>query len=323
MNMKANRAFLFNPQNDGALALNQEVYTPDRQAALLARKYAHLMWWLGDENDIVLLPSDGSESSEGSGPRLVVSLKGWEIKEFCPWGWSRNAARLLRDAGAESVPSPDFDSLRILSHRRTSITIYHALQQASLPCSIFTKAPMEITDLSQIPVGDVWVKAPWSSSGRGVRHIADGNLAGLEGIIRRQGSLLVERAYDKVEDFAMLFRSRQGKVGFEGYSLFDCARGSAYAGNLLLTDLEIEQRLAQYVSLQDLRRLRDALEDCLTAIVGPLYTGPLGVDMMIARTPTRGYAIVPCVELNLRYTMGFIAHAQALRGLRGRLSLRL
>ncbi|MDE5745940.1 MAG: hypothetical protein K2H84_09870, partial [Paramuribaculum sp.] len=62
-----------------------------------------------------------------------------------------------------------------------------------------------------------------------------------------------------------------------------------------------------------LEELAARLEKSLTDIVAPGYSGPVGIDMMLAETPD-GLEIIPCIEMNLRYTMGFIASAMAERG---------
>ena len=48
------------------------------------------------------------------------------------------------------------------------------------------------------------------------------------------------------------------------------------------------------------------------------YRGYLGVDMMVCASKTPGkYLLNPCVEINMRRTMGHAALALAERGLRG------
>ncbi len=44
----------------------------------------------------------------------------------------------------------------------------------------------------------------------------------------------------------------------------------------------------------------------LTSLLDSRYCGYMGVDMMVVRRGD-GFALVPCVELNLRMTMGVVA----------------
>jgi hypothetical protein len=52
--------------------------------------------------------------------------------------------------------------------------------------------------------------------------------------------------------------------------------------------------------------------DALHRVIGDHYVGPLGVDMMILSKPdSQGFSVHPCVEINLRRTMGHVAIAMA------------
>ena len=63
-----------------------------------------------------------------------------------------------------------------------------------------------------------------------------------------------------------------------------------------------------------LRELREA-EAMVADFVGSSYNGylgPVGVDMFVYHD-AEGYHLNPCVEINLRHTMGMVAHAIAQR----------
>ena len=323
---------MFNPENDIALADGKAGFTPPKNAAALHRCGAMLLWWLGgpadavlvDERDIRLSGAYAADMAArfGDGPRIVGSLGEGVERCYTPWGWSRNTLRQFERAGASFPPAEAerMDRLRQLSHRRVSIDINRSLSEAGI--GEFPPLPREATDTSAIMSaiddwGTVYVKAPWSSTGRGVVCSADMSLAELmrrsEGTIKRQGSVMVEKAMDKEADFAMLFCSEDGAVRFIGYSLFFNGHGSAYGGNLLLDDDEIECVLSEFVPTGVLRRIADTLEETLGRMVAADYQGVFGVDMMICRDGTGGFIVAPCVELNLRLTMGYVAHRLARR----------
>ena len=66
----------------------------------------------------------------------------------------------------------------------------------------------------------------------------------------------------------------------------------------------------------------DRLLKVLDALIAPHYDGPLGVDMMLYRNTDGTIALNPCVEVNLRMTMGMITAAMGSRhALRGRFSI--
>ncbi|MDE6309848.1 MAG: hypothetical protein K2L81_06615, partial [Muribaculaceae bacterium] len=162
--------------------------------------------------------------------------------------------------------------------------------------------------------GSAMVKLPYSTSGRGIidtstnqglnqlRHSA-------QGMLRRQGSLMVEKRLDKMVDFAMLYDiTHDGKVEFLGYSLFETVGDTSYSGNRLLPDEEIRLHLSQWVDMEQLMSVESALQRVLQQVIGSHHAGPLGVDMVIYRSDSGSLLINPCIEVNLRMTMGVVAH---------------
>ena len=116
---------------------------------------------------------------------------------------------------------------------------------------------------------------------------------------------MVEPYYNKVKDFGMEFEAQaDGSVAYVGLSLFHTVNG-AYTGNLLLTEQAKEQQLAHYLPLPLLSDVRSSLCTELARELQGRYVGPLGVDMMVVNAPTS--FLHPCVEVNLRRTMGHVA----------------
>lgn len=156
------------------------------------------------------------------------------------------------------------------------------------------------------------LKAPWSSSGRGVRMVSapvhSSILQWALGVMRRQGSLMVEPLYHKVADFGMEFSANAEGFTYLGLSLFDTS-GTAYTGNLLATEEEKRTKLARYLSPTQIDSLRQLVLHCLEAISPRFRLGPFGIDMMIVRTEDGKTRVHPCVEINFRRTMGHVAIA--------------
>lgn len=156
------------------------------------------------------------------------------------------------------------------------------------------------------------LKAPWSSSGRGVRMVSaplhSSVLQWALGVMRRQGSLMVEPLYHKVADFGMEFYANAEGFTYLGLSLFDTS-GTAYTGNLLATEEEKRAKLARYLSPTQIESLRQLVMHCLEAISPRFRLGPFGIDMMIVRTEDGKTRVHPCLEINFRRTMGHVAIA--------------
>ena len=115
----------------------------------------------------------------------------------------------------------------------------------------------------------------------------------------------VEPYYNKVKDFGMEFEMVDGVVKYCGLSLFQTIKG-AYAGNILASEEEKEEILASYVSLDQLAQIRQHIIETLQPVLKSIYSGPFGVDMMIASKDGQ-LELVSCIELNLRRTMGHVA----------------
>ena len=99
----------------------------------------------------------------------------------------------------------------------------------------------------------------------------------------------------------MEFSVTDSCIRYEGLSLFTTHNG-AYTGNVIATESVKRQALSRYLSL-------DLLDSVCDAIVSHLdlsgYEGPFGIDMMVVK----GGLLHPCVEINLRRTMGHVALA--------------
>ena len=124
-------------------------------------------------------------------------------------------------------------------------------------------------------------------------------------IMDRQGFIMMEPLYDKVKDFALEFESTNSGVRYLGLSLFKTING-AYAGNILASEADKRMMLGKYISMELIDGLAERISAILTVFFHESYRGPFGIDMMVVRDGGK-LKVHPCVELNLRRTMGFVA----------------
>lgn len=294
---------IFNPENDLALADGKPGYT----APASARQMRHDLYWLpkwwAREGDVVW---DGHEP---------LSLQpGDEVR---PWGWSPALVHELQAAGVapEFMPGPEeMQRLRQLSHRQTAVEALRRLADDGVAQGLRCGESRLVTQPEDALSGPrKLLKAPWSSSGKGLMM---SDAPGAEGwcrrILRQQGSIVAEQPLNKLADFALLFHlDGQGGVEYRGLSLFHTNEQGAYTGNWLAPEGEKLQWLMQYVPPQPLLEVRRWWEQYLAAFS---YRGPLGVDMMLAQE-----GICPCIEINWRMTMGHVAQLLTEQGHRGKL----
>lgn len=325
------RLWLFNPWNDLALGVDSTFYTPPPIAIETAMEGETLPLWIAEPDDYVMLGSQGVERYNQLSHRysLAKPWKGEPVDGCVPWGWSKAARQVFIKSGIDRdiLPSDTtLDRLRALSHRRLTIDAHKYLDTDLIP--------IETADIKECETAlDKWKevvgKYPWSSTGRGLfsgnNNHRDSFLRRCAGAINHQGSVMIEKSLDVVCDFAMLFYiSDTGSCRFRGFSLFkNCRR--AYVHNLLMNDDEIASYLSRYIDPEILTETARSLEGFFEHFTGDVHRGWLGVDMLIFRNGNGTYSLNPCVEINLRHTMGVVAHELMSRhlppGTHGTLSL--
>lgn len=293
---------IFNPGHDEALAAGTPYYTHTRAARLLADNLWELPEIWAKADDLVV-----AESSI-----KTANIPWSDIEDIQPWGWDAALVHKLRQAGAPDCLLPSDDALlkiRLLSSRKTTVRLLSLLDT---PCKSRWCTTQADVDNAIEQWGDVVVKAPWSSSGRGIIHISgkptDTQQQRIERIIERQGAMEVEPRYSDFADFALEFRADgQGNIDYEGLSVFSTTPSGGYIGNIVSPALLGAQTFCG-VSLSD---TISSLTKHLGQILGKDYCGVLGVDAMLIGTneeiALEKIIINPCVEVNLRHTMGWVA----------------
>ena len=313
--------FLFNPENDMALANFTPYYKVPAEIQRMAADLSVLPAWYAPAGSIVKLPSIGRMphwEEDGNGGMFFPEVEwtaAYPSVAWSPWGWSPALVHTLRQEEVDEAYLPSVGILadiRALSGRTSAVRILQSFAGmkgiCGEACACFT-----LEEVRTIVAG--WgrcvLKAPWSGSGRGLAFVSNETwTASVEGwtarILRTQGAVMAEPIYNKVCDFAMEFRADEdGKVSFAGYSLFETDAFGNYKGNLLASDGTIEHWLEAYISLETLYEVRQHLLAVLPQWLGRRYTGYLGIDMMVCHE--KDYMLHPCVEINLRMNMGVLS----------------
>lgn len=326
---------LFNPEHDIALALNATQFTPPHAARGLRSDLGFLPTLWAEDGDLVLVDDVEAATAAarhlaGRGAAKVAFVSADQLStqpyEFIshlqidPWGWDAalcHRLRAIHPAFGASLPSAEaLQQVRELSHRRFAAE--HLLPQlvASHPQFVgqshWCATMDEVRRLVENGRESV-LKAPWSSSGRGLRYVYDRltphNEGWCQNIIRQQGGIMVEPKYNKVADFGLEFTvGADGAVHYEGLSLFRTENG-AYTGSILATEADKQQMLGRYLPPTLLRHLQSRLQALLSEALAQRYQGPAGIDLMVVSTDKEELAVHPLVELNLRRTMGHVALA--------------
>lgn len=306
------KLYLFNPENDMALASGSPYYMAPASAKKMSNDLAVLPAWYADAGSEILVGDSRQVDWLRNGCRLSLSVKGVlsvsdEYEAILPWGWS---PALKHRLGIEATKGVDVETLRSLSSRMTAVGLLPKLRLEGTVGESSWLSSLESVSAFSLKHDRVLLKAPWSGSGKGIQPLCgmpDDNLKGwIRRIIATQGGVVAEPFYTKVKDFAMEFKVEGQNVNFAGYSLFETDARGIYKENFLASDATIENVLAEYVSRNVLHTVCKTLLRELAEVLVGKYQGYLGVDMMIVRSEDK-YLVHPCVEVNLRMNMGVVS----------------
>ncbi len=334
--------YLFNPTCDLAIGNGSPNWQPNKLLKKMEADLSILPLFLGTSSDVVLTEQLPSENYLRSIEKLNINIPAFmklqkalnaetypvnDINSLKPWGWSPATHKLLTPLKTKCSEafqkSPVFnwsEEIRDLYSKKFALSI---LQQIILefPNTIFI--PKEITGQvcygqQQIESllsswGKLMIKAPWSSSGRGLQPITKTPVhpkvwEKILGIIKDQGYVIVEPLLDKQLDIAFQFELRNRKVSFLGISNFMTDNKGQYTGNRLNGlpyDMNPELKLfAESLPDRIISPLIRILENSELALA---YEGNFGVDALIFKTANNQLAVNPCLEINLRQNMGLLS----------------
>ena len=326
------KLFIFNPEHDIALASNLSNFTAPHAGRQLRADLGFLQALWADDGDAVLV--DHVDYAEKIWHRLAKrlaiaknpvflprqqQLTHSAFNDISPWGWDKALVAELKRRGADSSLLPDtaqLNHIQQLSHRRTAAALLTRLETEGTVGEAYECTQGDEVEQLLARYKQVVMKAPWSSSGRGIRFLSTDHTpfqtqaSWFRHVVERQGSVMVEPFYRKVKDFGMEFvADGNGSVHYEGLSIFHTING-AYVGNILATEATKLQMISRYIPICLLEDIKQKIISCVDL---GRYQGPFGIDMMIVSNsdqfPTHNSPLYlhPCVELNLRRTMGHVA----------------
>ncbi|NLZ94663.1 MAG: hypothetical protein GX921_02410 [Bacteroidales bacterium] len=318
--------YIFNPENDLALANFSPHYNAPLSALKMRSDLAMLPVWYAPERALVIAEVELNSKLLSDLKDLLpinsslISYSQVADNPDCklnPWGWSLSLRKefMLLGLNEGLLPSiEDIELLRNYSSRENAVNLLKELREVNPE---FCGASYYYTNVDELfsylnnAEGEQVLKMPYSGSGRGImwvrNAISDKQMDWCRRVVKKQGGVVVEPVLNKVKDFALEFEMTDKGVQFVGYSLFQSSPSGAYLGNKLLSDAAIEARLSTYIERSQLLGLKDTLKVKLAEHF-PHYRGYLGVDMMVCKTKESTYLLQPCVEVNVRMNMGIVVH---------------
>jgi hypothetical protein len=334
--------YYFNPTCEYAVGNGQPSWQPNLLLQKMEEDLGALPFYFARRKDVVLVkrmpPVQFIRRMEDIGLEISEFFPVQEIgrnKAFAgrpkdrllPWGWSPAAHRLLEplkpSCSTEFLKSPVAKwkyEYRDLYSRKLARDILISLLK-DLPSEFMIQnhmLPEVCTSAEQIEElhsrwGKIMVKAPWSSSGRGLQPLTKTPVAPkvrekLQGIINDQAYAMAEPLLNKQLDMALQFELNNGKVKYLGVSRFFTDRKGRYEGNYLNGwPSEINSAVVKFAE-----KMLQLLPGTIAAVIeasklAKSYEGNFGVDTLIFTDTEGTLRINPCLELNLRLTMGLLS----------------
>lgn len=297
-----------------ALATGSRSYTPPAAVCRFAERLSLLPALYAPEQSILLstashpvnLPYYKIAIARGM---KICGIRNIEDYPVIPWGWNPALKARLSRAGKQSDTMPAdsrLETWRGLAHRSTTIKIlecYDDIESRGLMPEYFQDkdAASEFATCRYGQGRGIVMKLPWSSSGRGV--FINPDIHTINRAMSRQGGVMIEPLWEKTFDFASEWECMAGQALFKGFSVFLNEGGSRYGGNIVASGPYLKALICAHCNERDLDSTIAVLKTSLEKVVAPHYEGPLGIDMLCDRKRD----INPCVEMNLRMTMGHVA----------------
>jgi len=235
--------YIFNPDHDLALASASDHFDAPLSAKRFAQECALLPLWYAESNSTIFSSTNFAEwfkELQQSFPQFSqtdVSSSIAQSERFFPWGWNLTLRRNLGKRGCSVLPSKEgIEKIRELSHRSYAIAACtyvheHAKTHIGMVSPATAIQKNEIRDFCREHPYAIF-KAPWSGSGKGIVRILgevpDNLYNRVCNIIQKQGCIIAEPLYTRIQDFAMEFTCENGMTRFAGYSWFYTDEHGAY-----------------------------------------------------------------------------------------------
>jgi len=332
----------FNPTCEFAIANISTNWQSNKLLQKMEDDLSSLPLFFGKKEDFVLVSHMPSEGFIESLKQLGIEPPDFKLKttaitesrfinlrrnKLFPWGWSPAAHKFLtpfKESCSEefkrSAISDWKPEHRELTSRKFASEIL--LQLLNIGCSeyLLPKSFMPKICISQNDFevalkqwGEIMVKAPWSSSGRGLQPITKTPVhqkvwEKVLGIVKEQGFAIAEPYLKKEFDFSFQFELKKGKVQFLGISNFSTNKKGQYVGNFLNGLPEtFEKRILEFTQNAALEIRQPLTETLESSKLATFYEGVFGVDALIFSDCNNQLKINPCLEINLRHTMGLLS----------------
>lgn len=302
------RLWYMNADFEAELAAPAGTYRRLPSFDVLNRRLAEFLLWLTRPGDALLLPEPWSEQLQSEAGRRSVELispaeaKHQSARIFTPWGWSPSAVAAGEQVKAvvEAIPLPTVARVnsKLWSH---ALEVELGIAQPGAALAHTFAELREVVARACPQPGDKWVvKSPYGFAAR------DRVLGRGPSLEQPQGrwcqrrlalgeTLIFQPWLEVVREYGVVLEiSPDGSVEIQGISDLQ-TNGAGTGTGYILGRPVAPQRLAELERIACLVSARLFREG---------YFGPVGIDAL-----EHSGGLHPLLEINARYTMGFIAVA--------------
>lgn len=325
----------YNPGHETVVLLNSSNYTPPVNVQKMLRDLAFLPAWYADDGDFVfveekLSPRFFSILPKEIRPKITllsredIRKKAHTLPKIAasPWGLSLQSIKLftqLRNEYKLDIEIPVWkDEYIKLTSRQTAALCYKRIKEL-LPEIPLPPVPQFFFNLDDLEswlenqAGSYIIKTPYSSSGRGLlwldtNKLTDKGRNWIKSALKKQNCISIEPALNRKNDFALEFYSDgKGSIIYKGISLFGTNKRGAYEGNRMESQQRLHSLLEGELTNDVFQKIKDTVTVALQETYSSYYNGYIGVDMLTYNNDNHSISIHPCIEINMRNTMGMIA----------------
>ncbi|MFC0878505.1 hypothetical protein ACE01N_18065 [Saccharicrinis sp. FJH2] len=325
--------YYFNPTAEMAVANGIFSYQPPALLQSFERDMASVMLYFAGKSDVVLIHQHPNESFLDKIRSIKPDLpefmtmnqlidSGRKFDELVPWGWSpvvyktlESVFPLLKDNFKQSAFYTWDQQYKTYYSRMTSAKVLEQI------CNESTRGVGEFAMLKATQCfrtsdvqyllsenGKLVIKAPFSSSGRGLQmlrkhHLNNSNIAWINSILEKQEFVMAENLHHKIADLSFHFKLKNNmEPEYLGTVYFDTNSNGQFSGCFLDNHPEntINKITELFIENGGIKIMAAAIRKYFKN-----YEGFLGVDAMIIEQS--GHLLLhPCVEINPRFTMGLL-----------------
>jgi hypothetical protein len=330
--------YFFNPTCEMAVANGEVSYMPPNHLKRFEEDLETVPLYFTSPKDMVLVRNavsdmflDHLHKCGFPMPSFVrlgdeIASESISLQSINPWGWSPAVHRILAhhkllvDPAWMKYPMSQWNSdQKLLLSRVTGYKLAEMLVNIGLGKESGLEIPElplklnsmeEIAGLSSRLTPPVMLKAPWSASGRGLFKIRDENehpelSSWVKGKMKQQGFLYAEPFLSKVQDLSFHFFISGTEIRFIGITFFRTDSSGQFTG--CYTYQPVIDGSISSIPEELLICARDLLVSAMKKLELPkYYNGPVGIDAMLFINAHGQLKLHPCIEVNLRYTMGLL-----------------